>query len=94
MSTPEGERPLFGALVIRCGSETPLSLTWYSTNLTDNAIAQDARRVLEDELQEALRSEDTPTQLSTQGFEGGMSEQRNGAVQLLGSISCVRTQAV
>ncbi|WP_375283470.1 ABC transporter permease [Marinicauda pacifica] len=58
VSTPEGERPLFGALVIRRGSETPLSLTWYSTNLTDNAIAQDARRVLEDELQEELlRSE-------------------------------------
>ncbi|TGY90372.1 ABC transporter permease [Marinicauda algicola] len=47
VNTPEGPRAVFGALYIREGEDRPLSLTWYSTNLTDDAIAADARRVLE-----------------------------------------------
>lgn len=58
VATPEGPRPLFGALYIREGEERPLSLTWYSTNVTDNAIAQDARRVLDRHLRrQALAAE-------------------------------------
>lgn len=50
VATPEGERALFGALYIRDGGERPLELVWYSTNVTDTAIAQDARRTLESHL--------------------------------------------
>lgn len=58
VTTPEGERALFGALYIRAGETRPLELVWYSTNVTDNAIARDARRTLERHLRrDALMAE-------------------------------------
>lgn len=57
VSTPDGAQPLFGALFIRQGEAQPLSLTWYSTNVTDNAIAEDARRVLDSHLRRQALAE-------------------------------------
>lgn len=58
VATPEGPRALFGALYIRAGEERPLGLTWYSTNVTDNAIAEDARRVLDRHLRRQALTEE------------------------------------
>lgn len=46
IETPSGDRTLFGALVISEGQDEPLELTWYSTNLTDQSIANEAATIL------------------------------------------------
>ncbi len=63
VETPEGDRPLFAALIIRDGRfapddpedpgapKPPLLLDYYSTNLTNSELTDTARRVLSDELQ-------------------------------------------
>lgn len=69
IDTPQGPRGLFGALIISEGEDKPLELTWYSTNLTDQSIANEAYTILTRFLRRGL--------LTDQGFSADDIERLN-----------------